>query len=624
MSDLVLRIKSIPISEVLGHYIALKSKGQDSIALCPFHSDSNPSLHVSNKKGIFKCFSCGAGGDALTFVIKYRGFTFREGLMEIAEKFNLPLDEPKSPKGNHPKYQVGPRINKVALKIFCQCAQSPKYPEFAKFIKERKLSPEIVTQFALGYAPNNNALSHYLSSLKGEEKKMAIAVAQEIGLIRVSKRKDGQFYDAFRDRIIFPIWDQYDNVVGLGSRAVFDHQKSKYINSQESFLFNKKRILYGLNFAKQSIRKQSQVILVEGYMDCLALVQNGFAQTVAVMGVAMAAEMVKAMAQMAEDIVLGPDSDEAGFNAAKRMNELFLREGLLPRYLDYSPHKDPDEFLLNESRLSLMERIEQAPTFLDLLIKRELAGDVSQNTDHKLRKLHHIFELVAPLKDNLAATERIVESSKGLGLKSGRDQILDSYGQFLSQQNKGANKFPLQPPPPASEGLAQENTALSLGNASSIEAGSTIVCSKTDQVILEAFASYPECFKSKDHEDLLEYVSCHEVKQLIRHLESVYFEVNEGHYPKMVIEALERESAPPSAVEAVTGGLWRYRASHELDEEKRTKVISDLMRKLKRMHLIEQRGELKQKRQKSETDHEAYEYLKKISAIQQELNQLQR
>ena len=615
-TDLVPLIKDIPISQVLGHYIVLKSKGANYTALCPFHGDTNPSLHISEKRGLFKCFSCGVGGDAITFVQKYKNLPFRESLMEIAIKFNLPMDDFKSPQSVNPKYAMGLKMNKSVVRMFRQCAQSDNSGEFEKFLKKRKITKKIATQFALGYAPKNNVLSHYLATLEGPEKQQALA--QEIGLIRPDRNRPGEFYDTFRDRIIFPIWDQYDNVVGFGSRAVFDYQKGKYINSQESFLFNKKNILYGLNFAKQSVREQSQVLLVEGYMDCLALVQKGRPNTVALMGVGMTSAMVKKMAHMASDIVLGFDSDTAGFQAAKKINELFLREGLLPRYLDYHPHKDPDEFLHHQSRIELMEKIANAPTFLDLLMGQELGETIPQSTDRKLAKLQNIFTLARPLKKTLPATERIIEGAKKLGLKSTHEQILQSYQDYLSKEKTSSP--PKSPPPPIKEALLDESApALSPETPSRNSAPRP---SKSDCIILENLAAHPECFKSKDYESLLEYRSCSEVKQLVELLENVYFEVNEGHYPKMVQANLKGEKAGPFMT-SVVGGLLRY-VPHELDQEKVDKLMGDLKKKLKRESLMEQRGRLKNQQETCETDQEGYELLKKINIIQQELNELKR
>ena len=618
MGELLAHIKSIPISDILGRYIELKKRGGYYSALCPFHPDKNPSLSVSVDKGLFKCFACGEGGDAISFVEKFSKLSFKEALIEIAGKLNLPTDELMAPKSANPKRALGLRLNKVALKIFRESAQSGKYPEYAKFITQRKLPAETVTQFALGYAPGNNAVTHYLASLPEGERGPALALAQEIGLIRPSSRNPGQFYDTFRDRVIFPIWNRYDQVVGFGSRAVFAEQRGKYVNSQESLLFNKKYLLYGLNFAKRAVREGSQLILVEGYMDCLALVSHGFSQVVAVMGVALSPAMAKDIARMAEDIVLGFDSDDAGQAAAKRAGELLLREGRLPRYLDYTPSKDPDEFLQQESRVELGERLEQAPVLLDKLIQQELSGPLPRHTDRKLAKLKRVFELVAPLGQSLQATERIVENAKQLGLKSTHQQVLDSYQQHLSQ----IPSLRASPPPPEEEPLLPALAASdAAAGAENPPEDSSREGSRVDYLLVENIAAHPECFKAKDYQSLLEFMSCDEVQRLAEFLRSVYFEVNEGHYPSVVQKTLGREQVSPFMMNAIAGGLLRY-VPYELDGEKVDKLISDLRRKLKQVQLIEQRMELQRKSRECETDQESYQYLQKINHIQRELSRL--
>lgn len=608
---LLFQIKNIPVAEVIGHYIPLKSRGSNYLALCPFHDDKNPSLQVNEKRGSFKCFACDTGGDGVDFVQKYKNLPFREALLEIAERFNLPVDDFKSGRRANPLEAMAKRVNNAALRIYTHCAKSRQYPKFTQFVQERKLSREIVTQFALGYAPGNNALTHYLSTEVEEgEREQALTAAQEIGLIRPSQKRPGEFYDTFRNRIMFPIWNQYDKLLGFGSRAVFDYQKGKYVNSQESFLFSKKFILYGLNFAKQSIRDKGQVILVEGHMDCLALVKNGLPNVVAAMGVAISPTMAKTLAKMASDIILGLDSDDAGFKATRRINELFLQEELLPCYLDYSPYKDADEFLAEESRIKLMEKIEQAPKLLDLLIQREIGESIPMNTDRRLLKLRSIFNLLKPLKQSLLATERVIVSAKKLGLQSTNEQILENYREFLAGQKFSS----IQTLPPE---LVPDEEDISPPSSPTIE------LSKADHIIVENFSSHPECFKAKNYQELLDYVSCHEVQQLVRLLKDVYFEVNEGHYPKMAQEALKKKGINSSLVDMVCKGVLRYNPQ-EWDEGKVVKLIDGIRRRLESMALIKQRAELNKKRLECANEQEGDSYLKQINIIQQKLHELRR
>lgn len=615
-STLLEKIKSTPISEVLTHYIALQNKGRDHTALCPFHNDKNPSLMISDQKGIFKCFPCDIGGDAISFVQKYLNLSFPEALKDIAEKLHLPTDE-LIPKSQNPKRKMALHLNQVAMKIFRRQAQSEKNPEFKKFASKRKLSEEIISQFSLGYASETPVITHYLHTLpKGKEREQLTEVAKQIGLIHSSKNKPGEHYDTFRNRIMFPILNSYDQVVGFGSRAVFDHQKAKYINSQESFIFNKRHTLYGLNFAKTSIRKKSQVILVEGYMDCLALVDNGFSNTVAVMGVASHPSALKVLGDMAQDILFGFDSDAAGLEAAKRAHCYFLERGLLPRYLDYTPHKDPDEFLRQHSRIELAEKIDQSQTLLDILIEREIGEKVPKNTDQKLLKLNGIFELLSPLRENLLALERVIESAQKLSLRSSHDQIQQNYKDYLKQKNKPPfrktiptrqESRPSLNPRKETEGFTEQPPELTLSTTQS------------DQLIFKNFALHPECFQYKEHEQILKYISCRELKNLITSLKNVYFEVCEDQYPKMAQVLLGKEEAYSSIMGSLMDGLWAY-TPKKLDAKGVAKLFKDLDQKLRDIQRKKEIEQLKERHRNCNTDKESDECMKKINIIQKEIN----
>ena len=617
--SLLERIKSTPISEILGHYVALQNKGTNYAALCPFHDDKSPSLLVSDQKGIFKCFACDTGGDGIAFVQKYLNTSFPETLKEIAEKLHLPMDE-FTPKSLNPQVKIALHLNQMATKIFRRQAQSGQHSAFEKFVSERKLSQEIVSQFSLGYAPKNNVITTYLLSLpEGKEREQAVRVAEKIGLIRPSKKTLGEYYDTFRERIIFPIWNPYDQVVGFGSRAVFDYQKGKYINSQESFIFNKRHILYGFNFAKASIRKKSQAILVEGYMDCLTLVQHNFLNTVAVMGVASHPATLKKVGEMARDILLSFDSDPAGLEAAKRAHHSFLQEGLLPRYLNYTPHKDPDEFLKKHSRIKLAEKIDQSQTLLDLLIEREIGDSVPKKTDQKLLKLNGIFELLKPLKESLVALERVAESAQKLNLLSSPEQIQQNYKDYLRQENQSPSKKTIRPPSPHQATPAPPTNGL--GNPPPTKNPPTLSPTKSDHLIVKNFASHPECFQHPEYAKVLAYVSCNELKDLITLLKNVYFEVCEDQYPKMAQTLLSKQETYPSIMGSLVDGLWAY-VPRKLDKTGTARLLKDLARKLEDIQLKEKVEHLKEQQRECATDEESDEYMKKITVIQRQRNKL--
>ncbi len=612
-TDLLSRIKDIPVSEIINLYLPLQSKGRDSIGVCPFHDDHSPSMHVSDSKGLFKCFACGAGGDAISFVQRFSSIDFKEALIEIGQKFNLPVDELINNKKKDPRYEMAEKINKVAVKIFKKSAEAGA-EEFNKFIKNRDLPSEIVSQFSLGYAPGNNALSSYLESLQGSEREKAIAIAREIGIIRPDKNDPEKSYDTFRHRVIFPIWDQYNNVVGFGSRAVFENQKGKYINSQESIIFNKKNILYGLNFAKISIRKQSQAILTEGYMDCISMIKNGYENTVAVMGTALSETCVKTLASMAKDIILALDNDQAGFAAATRMNQLFLENGIIARVLDLGDSKDPDEFLGAHGNLALKTRIDDAQPMIDLLIEKTIPNTIPELTDRKLGVLQKIFSLVAPLGDSLSATERVLGAAKKLGLSSTDDQILEAYKTNFKGNKKRPSVATLSPAPAPTQMTHEVSEETQV---------SEFHISPSEQVLLEHIGRHPECFKSPDFKGLLDYVGSSEVQNVIHLLQEVYLEVEEAQYSQVAANMLKADGIELPILEAVCSGLYHHQPK-ELDEKKLNKMVSDLDKKLKQLKLLNEREVLKEQQKNCENNEEAFAILKQLNNIQQELNSLRR
>src|SRR5690606_16317778 len=221
-----------------------------------------------------------------------------------------------SKKKKDPKLELAEKILSKTALIYRKVASEKTPKEFAEFLDKRRLSNDTAKTFQLGYAPGSNVITNYLASIKNEsERKKTLDLAEEIHLIRKSNRDEQSHFDTFRDRVMFPIWDQYGHVVGFGGRQVFDYQKGKYINSQESFVFRKKQILYGMHLAKTAIRQRDAVILCEGYMDCIALHHHGFTNAVAVMGVAMGEGTLKTLKALTSNFYLALDADDAGMKA---------------------------------------------------------------------------------------------------------------------------------------------------------------------------------------------------------------------------------------------------------------------------------------------------------------------
>lgn len=617
-NDLVARIKEIPVSQIIGAFYPLKRQGSDHVGVCPFHNDSDPSMRVSDKKELFKCFACGAGGDSIAFVQRYKNLEFKEALIEIAEKFSLPTDSLKSKREKNPKFDMAYKVLKAANKLFQKTAKENNPPPFLEFLNKREISEDTVSTFSIGYAPGNNILSNYLESLPLKDKDTAIKIALDIGMIRKSNKTDG-YYDTFRDRVMFPIWDYSGNIVGFGGRAVFEYQKGKYINSQESFVFNKRNICYGLNLAKSHIRETKKVFLTEGYMDCIAMVKNSFPNSIAVMGVALSDRNAELISSMAEEIYFALDSDEAGIRASRRMNQQFMRLGKLPKQLNFGAFKDPDEYLSNKGSVELAELAEKSKTFVDWELDNLIPDSVPGNLDKRLAILNQAFELLSPIGKSLLATERLNEFAKKLGLKSTSDQIVDAYRDFLSS-SKNMPPTMKQSKTNNMEALPQEPQPLKNGNQI---AGKSIekTLSKAERKVLKTIGEHPECFTIDNFRTLLENVTNNEVKRSFEIVENTFFETDEKEYPRLVTDMLQMQNIDLEIQEVITSGLFNY-SGNELPKDLLKKLISGLEMNLKKERLVAKKQELIEEQKNCEDQNRSFEILKEINEVQKELNSL--
>jgi len=308
--------------ELIGEHVALKPQGREFVGLCPFHDDSRPSMQVSPAKQIFKCFSCGAGGDVFSFVMNYHRLQFIEALNHLAERAGIELtrrgrDEQQS--GPSPRQRLS-GANQQALDYFRkQLADPEKGRPIRQYLDDRGISDAMIEQFQLGYAPDQwDALAK-----KAHEQRWDVESLQQAGLIR-EKRQGGGYVDRLRHRVIFPICDSLGRPIAFGGRRVRDDDEPKYLNSPETALFNKSATLYGLHLAKKPIIDSGTAVIVEGYTDVIACHQAGAANVVATLGTALTHEHVKHLRRYAEKVVLVFDPDEAGQKAADRAVEIFL------------------------------------------------------------------------------------------------------------------------------------------------------------------------------------------------------------------------------------------------------------------------------------------------------------
>lgn len=339
------------IVDLVGQYVHLKKKGSSYFGLCPFHGEKTASFSVSPGKQIFYCFGCGKAGDSIRFLMEYENLSFVEALEELAERANITLPkEEKRDKGEEDlRYKIL-EINKQAALFYVKQLRSEKGKQGLAYCAKRKLSGESITHFGLGYAgKERDSLYQYCKSLGFKDR-----VLQESGLFSF---KENGVYDKFFNRLIFPIMDLHNRVIGFGGRVMGDGEP-KYLNSPETKLFDKSRNLFALNFSRKS--RANYFILCEGYMDVISLHQWGFSEAVAALGTAFTEQQADLMKRFNSLIYLCFDSDGAGKKACKRAISILREKKLEGKVIRLSPYKDPDEFLKAEGKEAFEKRIEEA------------------------------------------------------------------------------------------------------------------------------------------------------------------------------------------------------------------------------------------------------------------------
>lgn len=335
------RMKS-DIVDVVSGYVKLQKKGDRHWGLCPFHNEKTPSFSVSGSKQMYHCFGCSSGGNVFTFIMNYENYTFPEAVRFLADRAGVKLPEIEDSEETRRKADRRARllaVNKEAATYFYYMLRSPQGQRGFQYLKGRSLTDETMHKFGLGYAGVNGALLVQHLRKKGFEDELI----KEAGLANFTERSG--LLSQFWNRVMFPIQDVNHRVIGFGGRVMGDGEP-KYLNSPETPVFDKRRNLYGLNFARTA--RSGNIILCEGYLDVIALHQAGFTQAVASLGTAFTSEQASLLHRYTDHVLLAYDSDGAGVKAALRSIGILRESGLTGKVIDMRPHKDPDEFIKGE------------------------------------------------------------------------------------------------------------------------------------------------------------------------------------------------------------------------------------------------------------------------------------
>ena len=413
------------IVDIISETVSLKRSGSSYIGLCPFHNDKSPSFSVSQNKQIYKCFSCGESGNVITFVMKSKNMNFIEALKYLADKVNIPLDLANGEsKEVTRRKELLYKVNVEAGRFFFYNLMQNKIPK--AYFLNRGINPRTIRHFGLGYAKDGWSNLIYHLKKKGFKEDLLL----EAGLI-LKNEKRGTFYDRFRNRVMFPVFDIKGRVIGFGGR-VLDDSKPKYLNSPETQIFHKGTNLYGLNFALKNKIPDRYFIIVEGYMDCISLHQYGITNAVASLGTALTTNQARMLKRYADKVIISYDADVAGQNATIRGLKILRDAGLDVRVLLIPEGKDPDEFLRINGKEAFLKLIEKAVPLLDYRLRRASEGVNFKDEQSLIKYGKRVADILLEL-DPIEKDVYIKKISENTGLKE--QSIYDLISVEKSRKN---------------------------------------------------------------------------------------------------------------------------------------------------------------------------------------------
>jgi len=429
--DFVDQLKSqVRIEDVVGEYVKLRKSGPSRyMGLCPFHNEKTPSFTVHVVHQFYKCFSCGAGGDVVKFVMEKEGLSFWEALKQLAERYGIPLPK-RSQYSDEDSRQRGSafEMHEMAQEAFRANLESAAGETARAYLARRGVTPETIAQFGLGYAERSGQA---LVRMFGK-RNFPSAQMEQSGL--VGKRDDGSFYDRFRNRLMFPIHNESGKVIGFGGRALAADDTPKYLNSPETAIYKKSQVLYNLHRAKETIRKQDRVILVEGYMDAIGVTAAGVANVVASCGTSLTAPQVQAMKRHSARNAVNFDPDAPGANAAERSIGLLLEEGMQVRIVELDGGLDPDEYCRDRGAAAYQQRLDEAKGYFYWLADRARAKHDVRSSEGVVAVLNALLPAVEKVTDPLQRSAIANDLASYIGVPQG--MVLDSFRKTAASRQE--------------------------------------------------------------------------------------------------------------------------------------------------------------------------------------------
>jgi DNA primase len=454
-------IETSRIEEVVGDFVSLKRRGTSMIGLCPFHNEKTPSFHVSVGKGIFKCFGCGQGGDSVRFIMEHEKATYPEALRYLANKYSIEIAEVE----NTPEEQA---VNDKRESLYIVSAWAARFFQQQmletdegksiglSYFKERGFRDDIIKKFELGYSPDVwDALTQ-----NGLTEGYNIQFLEETGL--TIRKENDKFYDRFRGRVMFPIHSFTGRVIGFGGRTLkTDKAVPKYVNSPESDIYHKSNVLYGLFFAKKSMRDEDNCYLVEGYSDVLSVHQAGIENVVASSGTSLTIEQIRMIGRFTKNITILYDGDDAGIKASLRGLDMILEEGLNVKIVLFPDGDDPDSYVQKFGSAAFKSHIEGSKKDFILFKTTILLRDAGNDPIKRAGIIREVVESIAKIPDGIKASVFVRECSSLLQIEE-RVLISELNKIRLGKLKKDTNFNPQQvQPEPAQDLDILEQTGIS-------------------------------------------------------------------------------------------------------------------------------------------------------------------
>lgn len=503
------------ILDVVSQYVSLKKAGRNHIGLCPFHSEKTPSFTVNEDKEIFHCFGCGSGGNVFSFLMKVEGRSFPEVVRDLAAKSGIELPE-KDDSGTYNAGAAKEDSEKGELKSLCDDAatlyhkllmRSSEGESARAYLKGRGLDAEVAGKWRIGYG--GKGWSAFTDTLNKED---SLELAEKAGLL-IKGKKDSH-YDRFRKRLIFPISDLGGNVVAFGGR-ILEGEGPKYVNSPESPVYVKGNILYGLNISRSDIREAGEAIVVEGYMDLLALHSSGIKNVVAALGTALTTSQALLLKRFSSKAVLLFDADSAGLKAAERGLEVLIDCGVSPFVLTLPEGEDPDSFVRNNGAEALIARIKDASPAIDFVIDERLKGGDIKSPSAEAALIRHVAGLIHRIKDPIERKLTMTRVAKRLSVSEDLiTQAARSNKRPTADRDKGrqVERRPAEPGKPAQSNWSARPTGTAKSSGTQ----------RAEEMLLALMIEYREILEEALDKEIVKEFTDPDLRVIAAKIEDIY------------------------------------------------------------------------------------------------------